>query len=115
MAAVLSAGLAFIVVLRKRHSVASWCFTAGMAGLATEALFDGLSLNASSSEKIVFWQNLALFARSFGPGFWLVFSLTYSRGNYREFLVRWRLILAACFLLPVSISSGPEKIGRAHV
>jgi len=34
-------------------------------------------------------------------GVWLCFSLTYSRGNYREFLARARPVLVAAFLLPL--------------
>ena len=40
------------------------------------------------------------------PGFWLAFSLTYSRGNYREFLATWKFFLAAAFLVPIGISLG---------
>src|SRR5437762_566713 len=84
-AAVYCAALGGLSVLR-RHSVASLCFFFGMVAFGAEAVFQGLSLQASSGEQIVLWQNLAFLARSFGPGVWLVFSLTYSRGNYREFL-----------------------------
>ena len=37
------------------------------------------------------------------PGTWLVFSLTFARGNYAEFLRRWRPLLAATFLMPVGL------------
>ena len=43
---------------------------------------------------------------SFLPGFWLAFSLTYSRGNYREFLAKWRIVLVAAFLLPIGVALG---------
>ena len=103
-AAVFSATLALAVVVRRRRSVARWCFCAGMITFAIEAAFDGLSFNGLRAEEVGFWQNLGLFARSFGPGVWLLFSLTYSRGNYREFLIRWRPILVAAFLLPVVVA-----------
>ena len=102
-AALFSAALAVAVVVRKRRSVASWCFCAGMTTLSIEALFDGLSFNGLGPDEIGFWQNLAFLTRSFGSGIWLLFSLTYSRGNYREFVVRWRPILIAFFLLPVMV------------
>jgi putative PEP-CTERM system histidine kinase len=38
------------------------------------------------------------------PGPWLLFSLTYARGNAREFLAKWRLMLVAAFLLPVIVA-----------
>ena len=41
---------------------------------------------------------------SFLPGLWLVFSLSYSRGNAREFLVKWWLLVAAAFSLPAGLA-----------
>jgi putative PEP-CTERM system histidine kinase len=103
VAAFFSGALAFAMIFRKRPSVASWCFSAGMATLAIEAFFDGVSFDQLLPEKVRFWQSLALLARSFVPGVWLFFSLTYSRGNYREFLARWRFVVVAFFLLPVAV------------
>jgi len=63
-------------------------------------------MNASQPENVAYWQGLALVAKSLLPGVWLGFSLTYSRGNYREFLARWRFALVSAFLLPVALSVG---------
>jgi putative PEP-CTERM system histidine kinase len=104
LAALFSAALALVVMLRKRRSVAGWCFSAGMVAFAIEAVFQGLSFTAATPESVGFWQGLALIIRAFLPGLWLCFSLTYSRGNYREFLVRWRVVLIAVFLLPPAIA-----------
>ena len=38
------------------------------------------------------------------PGTWLLFSLTYARGNYREFIGRWRFALAAAFIAPLTLA-----------
>jgi putative PEP-CTERM system histidine kinase len=105
--------LGFAALLRKPRSVARWGFFAGMETLAIERILDSISLNVLLPEEIIFWQTLASVARSFIPGFWLLFSLTYSRGNYREFLVRWRLPLTAAFLLPVTLSVG-YRAGFLH-
>jgi putative PEP-CTERM system histidine kinase len=40
-------------------------------------------------------------AKSFLPGIWLTFSLTYSRANYRDFLVQSRWLLIGAFLIPL--------------
>jgi putative PEP-CTERM system histidine kinase len=53
---------------------------------------------------MVAWQNWRLIAMSFLPGVWLIFSLTYARGNYSEFLKRWRWFLAAAFVLPIGLA-----------
>src|SRR5438105_11580803 len=96
-AAVFGGVMALAALFRKRYSLAGWCFFAGMATLAADSVLNGLTFEAHSSERIVYWQTWALVAKSFLPGFWLCFSLTYSRGNAREFLSKWRFILAAAF------------------
>ena len=77
-----------------------------MATLALESLFGGLSLLTPQAEEVAYWQSLVLVAKAFLPGFWLAFSLTYSRGNYLEFLNRWRLFLATAFLAPIGVALG---------
>ena len=101
--ALFSGALAFIVSWRERGSVAHWSFAAGMAVLAIESIFNGLSLNTTSVEEMVYWQDWGLISLSFLPGIWLLFSLSYGRGNYREFLDKWRIFLVLAFLLPVGL------------
>lgn len=86
--------------------MASWSFAVGMLTLALRTAFSQLSLDSLSVSEAIFWQRLALVAKSFLPGFWLCFSLTYARGNSREFLIKWRLLLLTAFLLPVGIAVG---------
>lgn len=105
--------LGFAALLDKPRSVARWAFFAGMETLAIESILDGITLNVFLPEKVIYWQTLSSVARSFFPGFWLLFSLSYSRGNYREFLLRWRFLLTAAFLLPVVISVG-YRTGVLH-
>lgn len=71
--------------------------------MAAEAVFHSFSLQASGPHGIAGWQQLSLIPRSLGPGIWLLFSLTYSRGNYWEFLHRWRLPLIALAFLPLFV------------
>src|SRR3984893_15064111 len=103
LAALFSAALALVVMLRKPRSVAGCCFSAGVVAFAIEAVFQGLSFTAATPESVGFWQGLALIVRAFLPGLWLCFSLTYSRGNYREFLARSRLVLVVAFLFPLAL------------
>jgi putative PEP-CTERM system histidine kinase len=105
-AACFSGALAVLVSLRKQRSIVSWCFALGMATLSVESVFEGFSLQAQLAGEVSFWQTLALITKSFLPGVWLCFSLTYSRGNYREFLGRSRILLLLAFLLPVGIALG---------
>ena len=105
-AALLSGGLAVAVLFRKRRSFATWCFFAGMGTLAIDSALAGMSLQASHPEKVAHLQALALITKAFWPGFWLAFSLSYSRGNYLKFLATWKYFLAAAFLLPIGIALG---------
>jgi putative PEP-CTERM system histidine kinase len=105
-AAFFSGALALAAPLRKPRSLASWCFLAGMGTLALESAFGGMSLLARHAEEAAYWQSFVLVAKSFLPGFWLAFSLVYSRGNYPEFLARWRIFLAAALLFPIGIALG---------
>jgi len=102
VAALFATLLGFAALLRKPSAVASWGFFFGMQTLAIESALDGISLNALPPDKLVEWQTLASLTRCFLPAWWLLFALTYSRGNYKEFLARWRVPLALAFLLPVA-------------
>ncbi len=102
-AALFSFGLTLAVIFRKQRSVANWCFSAGMTALAIESIFGGLSVGAGEPDVGTFWQSLATVPKSFLPGIWLFFSLTYSRGNYGAVLSRWRPLLVAAFVIPVGL------------
>jgi len=101
--ALFSGALAFMVCWREHKSIAHRSFAAGMAVLAAESIFNGFSLHTTSVKEIVYWQNWGLVSISFLPGIWLLFSLNYGRGNYREFLKRWRIALVLAFLLPIAL------------
>ena len=101
--ALFSGALAFVVSWRGR-ATARRSFAASMFVLAIESLFNGLAFDASFAEEKFFWEQCGLVAMSFLPGTWLFFSLSYGRGNYRDFLHRWRFALAAAFLIPISLA-----------
>jgi putative PEP-CTERM system histidine kinase len=103
-AATFSAALAVAAACRRRRSLATWCFSAGMLTFALESLFGAIWRDALVPERAAFWETLTLITKSFLPGIWLCFSLTYSRGNSREFPVRSRFLVLAAFLLPVGVS-----------
>jgi putative PEP-CTERM system histidine kinase len=93
--------LALAVAFRRSASVARVSFVAGMLLFALESVLTGMSVEASSVPNIAAWQTLTLLVKSLLFGTWFCFSLTYSRGNYREFLSRWRFALIAALLLPL--------------
>ena len=101
VAAVLGGLLALGVAVRARLSISRWSFAAGMSALVLERICIYLALRASAPEGQVAWISRSLLTSSFIPGTWLLFGLTYARGNSREFLMRWRATLIAAFALPV--------------
>jgi putative PEP-CTERM system histidine kinase len=103
ISAFLCSGLVLIVAWSKQPYVAHWAFIIGMVALAAGDICLALTTYATTPEEMVYWQYWKMVAMSFLPGTWLLFSLTYARGNYLEFLKRWRLVLVAAFLLPMGL------------
>ena len=103
-AAAFSAALTVAAACQKRRSVATWCFSAGMLTFALESVFSAMERKPLLPENAAFWGTLAVVARSFLPGIWLWFSLTYSRGDSREFPAKSRFLVMAAFILPLGVS-----------
>ncbi len=96
--------LAVIVIARNHRTVADWMFAAGMLLLAAENVFIGQTNAAKAVEEVIYWENWRILGLSLVPGTWLLFSLSYARGNAVEFVARWRLPLVGAFLAPVLIA-----------
>ncbi len=106
VAAILAAALAVLSPIRKKPSPATWCFFAGMLTLAADSLFSGLALRSGTVDGVVRWLTIGLIAKSLLPAAWLPFSLTYSRGDQRQSLRRWKVALPVLALLPIVVSLG---------
>ncbi len=102
IAAVISGGLAFFVFVRDRHSLVHRTFALGMIVLAMEEGFNVLTFGASLPPDIDQWQRVRFVVTAFLPGIWLLFSLSFSRTNYKEYLARWRWILVGSFGIPIA-------------
>jgi putative PEP-CTERM system histidine kinase len=98
--ALFSSALAFTIFRNEKRSGVHLSFCLGMVLLALESVAVGLSWDAASIEGSRFWQSLRLAIVSFLPGTWIYFSLCYGRGNHREFLHRWKTVLAVFFIIP---------------
>ena len=93
--------LAFAVAWNERRSLINLAFAAGLAVLTLESVLTGVALAPGRSEEMmVYWQHWRLLSTSFLPGIWLLFSLSYGRGNYREFLQRWKFALIFFLIAP---------------
>lgn len=85
------------------HSFTRISFFAGMMALSFEALFATMSIQSTLVQQALSWQELRLYALAFVPGCWTAFSVTFARGNYREFLSRWWPAIIAAFAIPSAI------------
>ena len=106
VSAVLTGGIALAVLLRGRKTLANAVFVVGLGLLMGEALCAGLTLSAVGAEEMVGWEKWRLSVLALIPSVWLLFSLVYARGNYREFLRRWKFFLTASLLAPLILVIG---------
>ncbi len=90
--------LGLTIAVRERRQFVPALMVAGLGILCIEqgmvAWFSHLSTSMP--------QNVILVS-AFLPGIWLVFSLSFGRANYREFLDRWKWIIVISFLVPVGL------------
>lgn len=91
-------------VIYRPRSVPQWSFLLGTLLLAVERLCQMASLQAVSMEQMLAWQRWSLVSMALLPVAWLVFSLTYARGNAPEFLRRWLPFLALFGVAPVALA-----------
>jgi putative PEP-CTERM system histidine kinase len=105
-AAILALLLALASLLRKKRSLATWLFFAGMALLSIDSLLSAVTLHVTDSSELLRRLTLGLIVKSFATVAWLGFSLTYSRRDYREYPARWSIPLAAITLLPIVLAVG---------
>jgi len=106
VAAIFSLLLAFISLLPKKRSRARLFFFIGMAALAVDSLLSGVTLRATTVAEVLRGLTLGLIVKSILSAAWLGFSLTYSRGEYRESFRRWAIPLIVVALLPIGIALG---------
>src|SRR4030067_1984649 len=98
-------GLVVLVLIRDRRSFVPWAFAPGMIVLALEAVIIGFGLEAFLPDDVIYWQRARLSFTAFIPGIWLLFALTYARVNYKEIISRWRWVVLATFIIPLSFAT----------
>ena len=101
--ALFSVGLAVLVFVRDRKAFVHRIFAAGMVLLAIEAVISGISLKALFPGEVLYWHRIRLIDEAVIPGIWLLFALAYSRINYKEIIFKWRWIVLATFIIPITL------------
>jgi hypothetical protein len=99
----LSGGMA--VALRP-SGLTSWFFFFGMLLLAVEQLVVHEVVVAAEIEEVGKRLWSAMLVESLLVPVWLCFSLSYGRGNHREFFKRWKWVVAGSVVLPQALLWG---------
>lgn len=102
-AALMALGMAGMVLFRDPKSFVHRVFAVAMGLSALKMFIAGFAIQVLNPLDFLEWQRIKLLVASMIPGVWLVFSLCYGRSNYREFLAKWRMIIAAVFVSPILI------------
>ena len=93
--------LAAFALRQSPRALASWTFAGGMTLLALDTFSGMISAGATEPRTVAVTERTRLLLTSLEPAIWLLFSLAYSRGNYRDFLRKWRWVWGGAFLLPI--------------
>ena len=104
--------LALLALARRPSTAAQYALVVGLAALGTQALLTGFTFSTEDGEQRLVYQTYAILALSVVPGPWITFSLSYSRGNWRVFVRKWRVLIGAAFVIPITVAAG---FGRSCV
>ena len=86
-----------------KRTVATKAFSWGMLLFGCEQLLAALALRAESPDARVKLLAAKILLDACVSSVWLTFSIVYSRGNYREFVARWKWILAGIPFVSLAI------------
>jgi putative PEP-CTERM system histidine kinase len=100
VSALFCAGLAIGVLFKKGAGLPERIFSIGMILLAVENFCEVMSSLSISATSLASWQSWAAVVKSCVPGVWIAFSASYSRGDGRNFLRKWKWLLLGATILP---------------
>jgi putative PEP-CTERM system histidine kinase len=105
VAALFSSILGLLVFLRDRHSFVHRIYFAGMIVLAIEATLTGLTYHITSPEEAMFWYRVKMISAAFLPGIWILFSLSFARGDNKGLLYKWKGLVLIAFVIPLALTT----------
>ncbi len=103
--ALLSFGIAFFALFLSSRSFAYRALGLGMLLFGIEQVILDISFNATSPSNVVFWHQVRYMAGALVPGTWMLFSLSFGRVNYGEFVKRWKWAVIASFAVPLVLTT----------
>lgn len=92
--------LAIAIGFSRNRTLPDRAFLIGLLALAFERYFSADSMTATSGPAARASQHWRLLFLGLLPAPWLVFALSYARGNAKEFLLRWKYAVVAAVILP---------------
>ena len=92
--------LGLAMLWRERGRTAYVACALGMFVLATREVVGALAVEAFSKIDALELHRYRILAEAFVPGLWILFSLSFARANATELRRRWRLSIAASFVIP---------------
>jgi putative PEP-CTERM system histidine kinase len=101
LAAGMSVVLSAATLWRDRRSFDRRVFAAGLLALAGTEILGALSSRAVLAHDVLIWHQLRAGLSALAAGFWLLFSLSFARANYRDFLRKWRWVAVSVFAIPL--------------
>lgn len=107
--------LAILAVARGPRTADRWGFAGGMLVMAVEAMLVALALTASTVETTMRCLSFRHVAISFVPFPWLLFAVSYARGNHAAYQRKARPLLVLSALLPIVPLAGFSELVRLEV
>src|ERR1041385_2719814 len=101
--ALLCSGLGIGMLYKKPHALVPRAFALGMLVLAIRETLLGLGAQAALPLAALRWQQLGWIVTTMLPGSWLLFSLSFARSNYRDFLDKWTWAVVGALALPLVV------------
>jgi putative PEP-CTERM system histidine kinase len=101
-AAYFSLILTATVLLRDRRSFVHRAFASGTLLFAAEEVFRGIGYGAILPEDVIYWQKRMIVVSCLIPAVWLGFSVGYARVNFQLFLSRWKWVIIAAGVVPIT-------------
>jgi putative PEP-CTERM system histidine kinase len=105
VAAIFALVLAIGVIMVRPRSAAQWSLLVGIILLGLESFCHFASLDSlHDKQRMIFWETAAFIPIALLPVIWLVFSLTFARGNASEFLQKWKLPVFVLAVVPLVVT-----------
>jgi len=93
--------LALFALYRDRHLFVHQIFAAGMIIYAAEAVMTGLCLSALMPGDVRYCLGIRSCTTALIPGTWLLFSLCFSRKNYKDIIAKYKWLVIILYALPL--------------